>query len=146
MKKLSSNFLKKIGFPALFAGVALLAANPAGALAQNRGGGHGGGYSGGRQSYSGGGRSYGGGERSYGGRSFVGGGHEGHDYDRGRGYYGGRYYGGGSGIYFGFGGGGYGYDPYYYAPAAPAAPACGYYDRWGYWHAYPGCYVSPYGY
>jgi len=23
------------------------------------------------------------------------------------------------------------------------APACGYYDSWGYWHAYAGCYVDP---
>jgi hypothetical protein len=127
MKSKLSKFL-----PVLVAGVALMLSSPAGALAQNRGGHGGGGYSNGR-SYSGGGHGFVGGGRNYsdgrvyGGRS-----------------YGGGYYRGGR-PYLGFGGGPYVYGPSYGYGYAPA-PACGYYDRFGYWRAYPGCYANPYGY
>jgi hypothetical protein len=124
-------FFRKSALTAVF-GFALLALTSMGAMAQNRGhyGGGGGGYRGG-QSYRGGGyagpRGFSGGGRYYSAPGYRGGG----------GYYrGGRYYGG---VYIA---------PYaygYYAPAYPyAAPACGYYDRWGYWREYPGCYADPY--
>jgi hypothetical protein len=127
-------FLRKSALTALLATL-LLALSPTGAMAQ-RGGhsGGGGGYRGG-QSYRGGGYagprgSYGGGGRYYSAPGYRGG-------YRGGGYYrGGRYYGG---VYIA---------PYaygYYPPAYPyAAPACGYYDAWGYWRVYPGCYADQY--
>jgi hypothetical protein len=130
-------FFRRSALTALLA-TALLALSPTGAMAQrgdHRGGG-GEGHRGG-QSYRGGSyagpRGYnGGGGRYYSGPAYRGGGsYRGGGYNRG-----GRYYGG---VYIA---------PYaygYYAPAYPyAAPACGYYDRWGYWRVYPGCYADPY--
>lgn len=35
----------------------------------------------------------------------------------------------------------FGYRPAY----VPPPRACGFYDRWGYWHADPGCYAPYYG-
>ena len=75
------------------------------------------------------GRNYGGGGRGYyGGRGFVG-------HDR---YYRGR---GGFGLGFGYYGAPYAYGPGYYDPGF-CSPS-GYYDRWGYWHLYPGCAPYP---
>jgi len=53
-----------------------------------------------------------------------------------------RYRGGGNRYSFGFGYGA----PYYYPSYDYGyynAPACGYYDRWGYWRYTPGCYYGP---
>ena len=59
-----------------------------------------------------------------------------------------RGYGRGGSLFFGFYGAPYVYGPsYYYDPYyAPSCDPAGYYDQWGYWHAYPGCYADPYGY
>jgi hypothetical protein len=86
------------------------------------------------QSFRGGGGFRGHAER--GGGWGEGGGH----FDRGRGWDHDRYRGGG-GLYFGYGA------PYYYGYGSGYYdPACGFYDRWGYWHPYPGCYADPYPY
>ena len=115
---------------------ALLLLAPAAGFTREQGGGHGGrGFSGGH-AFSGG-RGFGGGYR--GGNGYTGGrgfDRRGYDWDRGhRGYY----YGASSSFYFGYGAP-YNNSPYTYAPGA-----CGYYDAYGYWHAYPGCY-APYTY
>jgi hypothetical protein len=90
--------------------------------------------------------------------AFAGGGHGRH---KGRGYYGGHAYYGGARVYyprpyyggtrftfgFGFGPAPYAYGPaYVYAPPPPPCVPAGYYDRWGRWRYYPGCYAVPYGY
>ncbi len=120
------------------------------------------GYNGGGQSYNnGGGRNYyGGGQnfnsgRSFSGRDYYGG----RGYDRGRNFEGDRgrgwdrdrgfrdrddrfRYNGGRGYSFGFYGA-----PYYYSAPYYDRGSCnpsGYYDRWGNWRYYPGCYVDPY--
>jgi hypothetical protein len=105
--------LKKLGLPALLV-AAMLALNPAAALARDHGEG-GRGYSLG-QSFSG--RSYSGGHGYYGRREYA---ERRGDHDRD------RYHRGGG---FGFGLGFYG-APYAYQPG------CGYYDRWGYWQPTP---------
>jgi hypothetical protein len=134
--------LKKSALPVLLAGTLLILLSPATAWAQGRGG-HG--RSGG-QAFSGRGFSGGGGRAFSGGRGFSGGGRAfngGRFYGGGRGFYGGRYYGGRS-YFFGFYGAPYVYSPYYYGGGYCNPP--GYYDQWGYWRPYPGCYVPPAGY
>jgi hypothetical protein len=128
MKKALSKFFGQAALPTLLAGAVLMLMSPAGAMAENHGGRHGGGhgYSGGR-SYGGGGY-YRGGEQRGGGYYRGGGG-----YNRGGGYYRPRYRGGFS---FGFGLAA----PYTYGYTTGA---CGYYDAWGYWHENPACYTGP---
>jgi hypothetical protein len=150
---LRKTFGKTISTLVLAAAIAI--AVPSGAFAQRGGGGHagggghvGGGFSGGRSApaYRGGGGFAGGYRGGYYGGGFRGGygGYRG-------GYYGGyRGWGwGGFGLGFGYPYYGYGYGygypsyayPYGYSYPAPApAPNCGYYDNYGYWHSYPGCY------
>ena len=128
--------LNKLNLPALLVSTLLLLGVPA--FAQRAAGGR----SSGGHSYSGGGHAYSSGSNYGGGyRGGVAGRSSG--YYGGRGYYGGGYYSGrgyyGGGLYFGLGGYGYGYAPGYYG----YAPACGYYDRWGRWTGYPGCYAGP---
>jgi hypothetical protein len=148
----------KVASTLVLAGMLAIAV-PSGAFAQ-RGGGHGGG---GGHAVAGGG--FRGGAVAGGFRGgAVGGGFRG---GYGGGYYGGYrggFYGGyrgGWGFGLGFGypyygyGYGYGYPyygypgyygypaysaPVYSAPAYNAPPPCGYYDNYGYWHSYPGCY------
>ena len=130
MKNIVSSLFEKSVLPALLLGAMSMLMSPVGAFAQSRGG-HSRGFSGGRaysgRNFSGDGysRGYRGGGRSYNGGRY---------YDRGR-YYGGGYYPGG--YYSGF------VAPYAYGFAPES---CGYYDRWGYWHVYPGCYAAPWGY
>jgi hypothetical protein len=155
--------VKKFVLPVLLAGALLTVSIPASALAGESGGG-GRSYSGGRgnsggRSYSGGhgnsgrgysdGRSYSG-QRGYSGGQAHSGGrgyYSGRDYDRGRGWSHGdrnRYY-GGRGFSFGYYSAPYAYGPgYYYAP--PPCNPPGYYDQWGNWNYYPGCYAGPSGY
>jgi hypothetical protein len=134
------NIFGKTALPTLIAGLALVFANPAAALAEGHGGGHGGGGGGGSH-YSGGGRSF----SDHGGGAYRGGGgyaYRGGDQVYRGGYYrgGGGYYRGG-GLYLGFGA------PYAYGYAPVLAPApCGFYDRNGYWHADPACYNGVVGY
>jgi hypothetical protein len=143
--------LQKLGLPILAVGTLLFVLSPSAALARDHGeGGHGGGFSGGgnrgfsgggNRGFSGGGNfgNHSGGQRFSEGRSYNGGER---DYSRERGYYGrggwgdrDRYYRGG-GLYFGYGA------PSYHYPGS-CNPA-GYYDQWGNWQPYPGCYVNPY--
>lgn len=138
---MSNRFMKK-GFLAAAVFALVL---PTAAFAQRgeHGGGHGGGRNFSSRGFSGGGRSFNGGGRSFNGgdRGFRGGGHfEGRREFRGRDFDHDRFRGGG--FYFGYGA------PYYYgyAPGYSYDPACGYYDQWGYWHPYPGCYADPYPY
>lgn len=113
-------------------------------LAQHRSGG-GRSFSGGARNFSGGGaRNFSGG-RSFGGsRGFAFRGREGgRDYDRGR-HWGGRipdYWPGGGYYSYGYYGAPYAYGPGYYGYYDPGyCNPVGYYDRWGYYHYYPGCY------
>jgi hypothetical protein len=140
---------RRLAWLALFLGMLLFAA-PVSIWARDHGGGHGGGFSGGRgfsegRGFSGGGGSFGGrgfsgGGRYYGGRAFGGGSY-------GRGYRGGRghrdydRYRGGRSFFFG-------YAPYAWGPSYYYDPGyCGgYYDAWGYWHPSAGCYADPYYY
>jgi hypothetical protein len=119
-------------------GMAMAMMAPAAVMAAERGGG-GHGYSGGGgHGYSGGGgHGYSGGEPGgyRGGGSVDRGGYRGGGRDRD---YRGGYYAPGYRYGYGFGLG------YSYAPN-PCNPG-GYYDQWGRWIAYPGCYVPPYGY
>lgn len=102
--------LKKISLATLLTGAVLML--PVSAIAQrHREGGH-------ERSFSG---------RVERGEHFRGGGRI-WDERHGRGFYGPRYS-------FGFS---YG-TPYYYAPPPVCNPA-GYYDQWGNWVFYPGCY------
>jgi len=155
--------LRKLGLPILAIGAVLFAFSTSAAFARDHGGGghgsgghgssRGGGFSGGgehfgNRGFSGG--NYGnhfGGQRFSGGREFNGGARF---YGGDRGYdrsYSGRAWGGydrnyrGGGLYFGFGAP-YVYGPNYYYPGG-CDPA-GYYDQWGNWQPYPGCYVDPY--
>jgi hypothetical protein len=116
--------LKRFRLTGLLA-AALLVMAPVAVFAREHGGAHGGrGFA-----YRGGG-----------GRGFTGGrGFDGRAWDRGHRGYGGYYSGGGPSFYFGYGA------PYYYNPGYYDPAACGYYDAYGYWHAYPGCY-TPYNY
>jgi hypothetical protein len=149
--QLIGRFLRKAGLPGIALGAALALAAPATVLARGPEGGHGGGHSFSQgRSFSGGGRSFGGGQRfsapapAYrGGEHFNGGG----NYYRGGSYYGGGW---GHGYYPRYYRGGYGYG-YYGAPAFgfgfsyapnPCNPG-GYYDAYGQWIPYPGCYVAP---
>jgi hypothetical protein len=141
---------KKLVLPLAIGALAFILA-PGAALAQGHGGARGGGggheashgFSGGR-GFSRGGESRGGNQFS--GRGFSGGerggyygGHEFAEHGRGRvDRDDGRYRGG---AYFGYGAP-YVYGPNYYY-SAPCNPA-GYYDQWGNWVYYPGCYVDPY--
>jgi hypothetical protein len=120
--------LRKFKLPAILMGLAL-ALSPATALAQ-RGGGH-----------MGGGHGFGGGGQFGGG--FHGGQFHGGGLGRGFGHFeGGRHF-----VSPGFGFGFYGSPgfyygtPYYYPPSyyGFCSPA-GYYDAWGVFHYYPGCY------
>jgi hypothetical protein len=140
-------FLMKRTMWMLTLGMALMLLGPTAALAERggKGGGHryaapyaGHGYSGGGRAYAApyAGRGYSGGRSFYGGGYYGGGGaYAAGRFYAGRGYYyGGRfwarpYFGIGIGIPFGYG----------YA----AAPGCGYYDGYGYWHPAP-CYPGPY--
>ena len=125
MKNTIFGFFRKSALTAVIAG-AMLALNPTGAMAQRGGHGGGGGFRGGGGGYRGGGAYRGGGNYYRGGGRYEG--------VRPRGFVGRyypRYY---VAPYFGFG---------YYAPVYPYT-SCGYYDAWGYWHVYPGCYVNPY--
>jgi hypothetical protein len=148
-KQIFGRFLRKAGLSAVALGAALALAAPATVLARGPEGDHGGGrsFSQGR-SFSGGGRSFGGGQRfsapapayrggehfNNGGNYYRGGGWGGHDYDRH--YY--RGYGYGYGGYYGAPAYGFGFS---YAPD-PCNPG-GYYDAYGRWIPYPGCYVPP---
>jgi hypothetical protein len=149
------NLIERSTLPALLVGSLLAFSSAAPLLAQERGsGGHGGG-SGGHSSsggsavghsFSGGGsagRSYGGaqrgssgGERSFAERGNFQGGDRAYrgdrDYGR-RGYYGG-----------GFGYGYYGGPVYGHPYGAYGCDPAGYYDQFGNWQPYPGCYVAPY--
>ena len=127
------NLIKKSTLPALLVGSLLAVSSPLPLLAEGHGGGHGGGgrsFGGAQRGFSGGGRNFSergnfrGGEREFRGHR---------DYDRGRDYGGLRFgYG-----YYGAPAWGYSYSPYGCDPA-------GYYDQWGNWQPYPGCYVAPY--
>jgi hypothetical protein len=115
----------------------------------SRGGGSYGGqsYRGGGQSYRGGGQNFSGGQSYSRGREYEGGGrgyYRGNDHDY-RGYRGGRgYYGGGYGSYSAPYYYGYGPSYYYSDPGYNACDPAGYYDQWGRWIPYPGCYVPGY--
>jgi hypothetical protein len=128
--------LKRFRLTGLLA-LALLLMAEAALFAREHGGGHGGrGDSGGRAFSAGRGFP----SRGGGGRAYIGvRGFEGRAWDRGSRGYGGYYYGGGPSFYFGYGA------PYYYNPGSYGPAACGYYDVYGYWHRYPGCY-APYNY
>jgi hypothetical protein len=149
---------QKLGLPILAISTLLFVLSPSAALARGQsGGGHGssgghgfargGGFSGGgNRGFSGGGNfgNHFGGQRFSEGHGYNGGGR---DYSRERGDYGrggwgdrDRYYSGG-GPYFGYGA------PYVYGPSHYYPGSCnpaGYYDQWGNWQPYPGCYVDPY--
>jgi hypothetical protein len=157
-KQIIGRFLRKAGLPAVALGATLALAAPATVLARGPEGNHGGGrsFSQGR-SFSGGGRNFGGGQRySAPAPAYRGGEH----YNGGGNYYGGggNYYRGGSNYYRG---GDHDRDRHYYRGYGPgyyAAPAYGfgfsyapdpcnpggYYDAYGQWIPYPGCYVAPY--
>jgi hypothetical protein len=104
-------------------------------------------YRGGGQSYRGGGQNFSGGQSYSRGREYEGGGrgyYRGNDHDY-RGYRGGRgYYGGGYGSYSAPYYYGYGPSYYYSDPGYNACDPAGYYDQWGRWIPYPGCYVPGY--
>jgi hypothetical protein len=135
--------LRRFGIPALLVGLTLAFA-PASALAQ-RGGGHGGGGF-----HGGGGGFHGGG---FGGGGFRGGGFGGGGFRGGfggfrgggfRGGFGGNRFFGGRGFVgpgFGFWGAPWGfYGGPYYAPYYNYCNPAGYYDQWGNFIYYPGCY------
>jgi hypothetical protein len=165
---------KKFGLPALVLGTFISVLSPVAVLAQNHGGGgrgnsggerrSGGGQNfsgrsnnGGGRSFNGGGRNFNGGGqnfnsgRSFGGRDFSGG----RSFDRGRGFEDrGRGFDRDRGFrdrdrdFRFYGGRGYGFGyytaPYSYGYAPGYCNPAGYYDRWGNWRYYPGCYVDPY--
>ncbi len=144
MKNLTGSVLRKTTLAAVAMAAFLCLANPDIASAQRRGAGAAPGARGGQQ----GGGSYRGSSRPYApdhyrgsGGGYRDGGYRGGGY-RGEGYRSGGYRGYRPNYYYGpsFGYGyGYGYSPAY------VAPACGYYDRWGYWRSDPACYYDYYG-
>ncbi len=133
MKRRLLNLVRTSGVAAMVLGAALALA-PATSMAAERGGHGGGGHYSGGGGHSFAGRGYEGGNRGGYGGYRGGGGHEGYY----RGGYGGGYYGG----YYAAPRLGFGFS--YGAPYG-CNPA-GYYDRFGRFIPYAGCYVPPYGY
>jgi hypothetical protein len=121
--------MKKRLLNILAVAVILTLSSPVAVLAREHGAGGGGhSFSSGRS--VGAGQRFNGGERQFRGGDFR---HDGRGWGGGRDYNRGRYYGGAWGGYYGAPYGGYAYEP-----------GCGYYDNWGYWHPYPGCYAPGY--